>query len=225
MAGLKLKSGGSGLESLSLPGKLAVGVILALMVGAAYFVVFYGDVESNISSQQQLLEAKKNELVQAKEADKAYNKDLTELERRKQLARKQKKILPDDSETPAFLSTLQTVATISGVKLASWSPQDELTETFYAKVPMELKLSGKFHQVAKFFHQIGQVDRIINMENIVIKVDLKDAAEKAKAQAESSSGVAEETVNVEVQCLATAFRSLRSGEGGGDKKKRRGGAK
>ncbi len=37
------------------------------------------------------------------------------------------------------------------------------------QVPMQLTLSGKFHQVAKFFHGVGQLDRIINLEDIQIK--------------------------------------------------------
>ena len=48
--------------------------------------------------------AKKGELAQAKEADAAYNKDLTELERRRQLELKQRKILPDEMAKLRLLS-------------------------------------------------------------------------------------------------------------------------
>jgi type IV pilus assembly protein PilO len=212
---LKLKSPGSGLENLSLPGKLAVGLVFTVMVAAAYFVVFYGEVESNISAQYQLLQQKRAELEKAEEAKKLYNKDLAEKARREQLALKQKKILPDSSESPAFLSTVQTVATISGIKLTRWTPLDEEPQEFYAKVPMQLALEGKFHQIAKFFHGVGQVDRIINMENIVIQV----LPDKSKSKSKQLSP-GEETVQVEVECLATAFRALRSDEGGGGRKRK-----
>ncbi len=214
---LKLKSPGSGLENISLPGKLAVGLVFTVMVAAAYFVVFYGEVESTISAQHQLLQQKKTELGKAEEAKKVYNKDLAEKARREQLALKQKKILPDGSESPAFLSTVQTVATISGIKLTSWTPLDEEPQEFYAKVPMQLALEGKFHQVAKFFHGVGQVDRIINMENIVIEV----ISHKAQSDNKQLSP-GEETVQVEVECLATAFRALNDAEGGGRKRKKAG---
>jgi type IV pilus assembly protein PilO len=138
-----------------------------------------------------------------KEAQREYNRDLAEKARREQLAVKQRKILPDSAETPAFLSTLQTVATVSGIRLTSWTPLDEKLEEFYAKVPMQLKLKGRFHQVVKFFHGIGQVDRIINMENISVKTGGDDQGDNA------SPGGAQE---VNISCLATAFRAL-SGEG------------
>jgi type IV pilus assembly protein PilO len=221
MAALKLSKGGSGLDNLSMAGKLAVGVLFVLMVGAAYFVVFYGEIDTNITAQLQVLEAKKGELVQAKDADKAYNKDLTELERRKQLARRQRKILPDNAETPSFLDALQTIATITGIELVSWEPQDQIPDEFYARVPMLLKIEGKFHQVAKFFNDVGQVDRIINMENIVLEIDAAAAAAQQDALKETSNPQGEESINVKVTCLATAFRALKSGEGGGGKRKGR----
>lgn len=221
MAKLKLGGGGSGLDNMSLPGKLAVGVLFVGLVAAAYLFVFYGEIESDIESTRRSLEVKKTELDKAKAADREYNKDLTELERRKQLARKQQKILPDDAESPAFLSTVQTVATISGVKLTSWTPQDEEPEAFYAKVPMKLQLEGKFHQVAKFFYGVGQVDRIINMENIDIKIDQQSAKEREQELEASRNPLDEDSVTVDVTCLATAFRALKEGEGGGSRKRGR----
>ncbi len=109
------------------------------------------------------------------------------------------------------------MATISGIRLTSWTPLDEEPKEFYAKVPMQLALEGKFHQVAKFFYGVGQVDRIINMENIVIEVLPVKAA---SGNEQLSPG--EETIRVEVECLATAFRALRSEEGGGGGRKRKG---
>ncbi len=209
---LKLKSSG-GLDNLSLPGKLAVGLVFTLMVGAAYFVVFYGEVDSNISSQGKAFIAKKTELENANEAKSAYNKDLAEKARREAKERKQKKILPDSAEMPAFLATLQTQATISGVTLTKWTPNDEAPSRFYARVPMKVKLQGKFHQIAKFFYSIGQVDRIINMEDIVMTVT-NVPSKKGSGEPESAT--------VEVACLATAFRALSGKEAGaGGKKKRR----
>jgi type IV pilus assembly protein PilO len=227
MAKLKLSSGsGSGLDNMSLPGKLAVGVLFIGLVAAAYLFVFYGEIESDIETTERTLAQRKSELEKAKVADRAYNKDLTELERRKQLARKQQKILPDEAESPAFLSTVQTVATISGVKLTSWTPQDEVPQAFYAKVPMQLQLKGKFHQVAKFFYGVGQVDRIINMENIDIRVDKRSQQQRDKKLTTSRSPLDEDSVTVKVKCLATAFRALKEGEGGRSSRKgRRGGKK
>jgi type IV pilus assembly protein PilO len=205
MAAKAPSAAGSALDRLNLPAKIGIGGLLLVLVGVVYGVVFYSDIDSQIAAAKQSESNLQNELTQAKTSKDAYQKDLEEKTRREQLAREQKKILPDDSETPAFLSSIQAVATIAGVNLTSWSPMDETIGEFYAKVPMKLTLAGKFHQVAKFFHGVGQLDRIINIENIQIKV-------------QPGTQTANDEVEIAVDCLATAFRAVRAGDAG----KRRG---
>jgi type IV pilus assembly protein PilO len=219
MAALKLKAGGSALRNLSLVGKLAIGIVFVLLIGAGYFIIFYGDVESQIGAEKQRVTGLETELAQAKDAREAFNRDLAELKRREGLLNKQKTILPDEAETPAFLSTLQTVATISGVELTSWTPQDESFAEFYAKIPMQLTVRGKFHQVARFFYGVGQADRIINMENISIqRSGVKAAGPKGAKPGDNRGAELGDSSMVDVQCLATAFRALTADEAGAKRK-------
>jgi len=186
--------GGSTLDRLPPIAKVGVGFLFAVLIGVLYFVVFYSDVDTDLTNAKSREKTLHQQLANAEKSREEYQKDADEKTRREQQAREQKKILPDDPEMPAFLATIQDVATVSGVNLTSWSPTEEVPEEFYAKVPMKLTLTGKFHQVVKFFNGVGQQDRIINVEDIHIK--------RAKA----------ETDDVEVECRATAFRSTRSGE-------------
>lgn len=185
---------GSTLDRLPPIAKAGVGFLFVVLIGLLYFVVFYSDVDNDLTNAKNYERNLNKQLADAEKSKQEFEKDADEKTRREQQAREQKKILPDDPETPAFLNTLQDVATVSGVNLISWSPTDEVPEEFYAKVPMKLTFSGKFHQVVKFFYSVGQQDRIINMEDIKIKKDKPDVDE------------------VQVECLATAFRSVRAGE-------------
>lgn len=101
-------------------------------------------------------------------------------------------MLPNSTEYPAFLSSLQSVSNTSGITLIAWAPQPEVAEKYYARVPMRLDVEGRFHQIAKFFYGVGQLDRIINMENI----SMTDPKEVDKDYV------------VKVTALATAFRAL-----------------
>jgi type IV pilus assembly protein PilO len=69
---------------------------------------------------------------------------------------------------------------------------------------MRLELSGRYHQIAKFFYGVGQLDRVINIENISL----------------GDPRVVGEDLLLRVDVLATAFRALDSTEskGGGDKR-------
>jgi len=191
---------GDSLARVPLLAKFGIGAGLLVLVAVAYFVVFYGDKASSIKAAEGQERQLREQLADARKAEFAYQKDLQELTDRQQRQRELEKILPASAEAPAFLSSLQSVANVTGVSLSAWTPQQELPESFYARVPMKLELSGRFHQIAKFFYGVGQLDRIINMENIAI-TDPKQQGEELMVKAEA---------------LATAFRTLP--EGAGEKK-------
>ena len=166
------------LNKLPLLARFAVGAGLLLLLGVAYFVLFYGDIESSIKAAQGQEQQLRN--------------DLAELTERQHRQRELNKVLPVETEYPAFLSAVQSVANVSGIGLTSWTPQPEVNEKFYARVPMRLTLVGRYHQVAKFFYGVGQLDRIINMENISL----------------TDPKIQGDEVVVKTEALATAFRSV-----------------
>jgi type IV pilus assembly protein PilO len=180
------------LAKLPLIARIGVGAGLLVLIGIAYFVVFYGDIESSIKVAQGQENQLRTDLADARKNEFAYQKDLAELTDRQQRQRELNKVLPTDTEYPAFLSAVQSVANVSGIGLTAWAPEPEVAEQFYSRVPMKVTLVGRYHQVAKFFYGVGQLDRIINMENI----SLTDP----KLQGDD--------VVVKTEALATAFRSL-----------------
>jgi type IV pilus assembly protein PilO len=171
--------------------------------------VFYGDISSQIAAAERQEQQLRADLAEAQKAQIKYQKDLAELADRKQRQRELNKVLPKETEYPAFLSSIQSVANVTGVSLSAWTPQGEVKEKYYAKIPMRLEVKGRFHQIAKFFYAVGQLDRIINMENI----SLQEPQDK------------DDEVLVSVSALATAFRMLpesKGSKGTGRGTKRRG---
>jgi type IV pilus assembly protein PilO len=188
----------SSLAKLPPIGKVALGLGLMTLIGVAYFVVFYTDLQSSIKAAENQEQKLLADLSQAQKAEAAYQRDLAEVTDRQQRQREYNKILPATTEAPAFLSSIQNVANIAGVGLVAWNPLPEVTEQFYARVPMKLELTGKYHQIAKFFYGVGQLDRIINIENITVREPKRSG----------------EDVVVRVEALATAFRMLPEGAAG-----------
>lgn len=182
------------LAKLPLIARIGVGAGALLLIGVVYFVIFYGDIESAITAAHGQEQTLRNGLADARKNEFAYQKDLTELTDRQLRQRELNKVLPTDTEYPAFLSAVQSVANVSGIGLTAWAPQAEVNEQFYARVPMKVTLIGRYHQVAKFFYGVGQLDRIINMENISLtdpKLQGDDVVVKAEALATAFRSVAE----------------------------------
>ncbi|MDC0747766.1 type 4a pilus biogenesis protein PilO [Polyangium mundeleinium] len=211
MAAKAPAAGSSSLDRLPLAGKIGVGLLFLTLVGALFFVFVYEDLSNDLAAAKQREGTLRGELRAAEAVRDAYQKDRDEKIRSEARAEQTKKILPDEPETPAFLASLQQTATIAGVNLTSWTPVDEVPQEFFAKVPMKLTLTGRYHQIAKFFHGVGQIDRIINMEDIQMKLSTKNGTVRPDQPVEPE---------VTVECLGTAFRALRLD--GKDGAKRRG---
>ncbi len=181
-----------GLEKMNLAGKVAVGGLLSALALIAYYVMFYGELETMAVRARNEERQFQSELADARQNEHLYQKDLAELADRQQRQNQLAKVLPNTTEYPAFLSAVQSVANVSEIRLTAWAPSPEQVEQFYARVPMKLSLEGRFHQIAKFFYGIGQLDRIINMENIAM----------------SEPRLVENEIMVKATALATAFRTL-----------------
>ncbi|HWA72503.1 MAG TPA: type 4a pilus biogenesis protein PilO [Polyangiaceae bacterium] len=191
------------LGRLPVGARIGIGAGLLALVGVAYYVVFYSEVSAKISAAESREMQLRNQLSDARKAEFAFQKDMAELTQRQQRQRELNKVLPTSSEYPAFLSAVQNVANVSGVALTAWSPSTEVPDKFYARIPMKIEVTGRYHQIAKFFYGVGQLDRIINMENISL----------------TDPKIVGEDVMLKVEGLATAFRALETTDSkGGDKR-------
>ena len=191
MAPPKAAAKGS-LTKLPLSAKIALVGGLCALVAVAYFVVGYTDIAKQIEAAQNTEKSLRRELAEVEDARLEYTRDLALLTEKQQRARELNKVLPETPDYPAFFSALQNVATVSGIALNSWDPLEPSPQQFFARVPVKLSLVGKFHQIAKFFYGVGQLDRIINLENITLGTPKKEG----------------DDMSVKVDCLATAFHTL-----------------
>jgi type IV pilus assembly protein PilO len=184
---------GFSLARLPLPARIGFGAVFVVLLALVYWVVFFTEVSAKIESANRQSTDLQTELARQQQAQAGYLVDRDELVMRQQRQRELNKVLPADTEAAAFLSALQQVSNVSGVDLKGWKPEEEQTQAFFAKVPMRLELSGRFHQVAKFMYEVGRLDRVINIENI----DLSDPK------------VIGDDVDLKARCLATTFHALK----------------
>jgi type IV pilus assembly protein PilO len=146
--------------------KLGGGLVVLLVVAVGYYVFTYTDLANAIKASQDRYAALQQEDLAAQDAFKLYTADSNKLEEKKAKSREFNKALPEQSDVAAYLSALNQQAEIAGLKVRVVQPLDEQPQPFYTRVPVQLQLTGRFHQIAKFFAGIGRLDRIVNVENI-----------------------------------------------------------
>jgi type IV pilus assembly protein PilO len=182
----------SALAKLPFPAKVGIGVGLSGLLAFVYWFIFYSDVSSKIAGAEVQKKTLQDGLSQQQQVQATYFADRGELALREQRARELNKVLPPDAEEDEFLSSVQQASNTAGIDLQGYSPKDEIPQAFYAKIPMRIDLTGRFHQIAKFAYELGKVDRIINVEDI----DLSEPT------------IVGDEVVLKGKCLATAFHAI-----------------
>lgn len=114
--------------------------------------------------------------------------------------------LPNKKEIPSLLTSIAGLAKEDGLEVLSFKPKGEIKKGFYAEVPVELELRGAYHEVAMFFYDVGQLARIVNINNL----------QMGKAKMVAGRNV------LSIKCLATTFMFVENAPTKASKKKRRG---
>ncbi|HET6414776.1 MAG TPA: type 4a pilus biogenesis protein PilO [Polyangiales bacterium] len=153
---------------VGLPGwAKALGLVgvLALLSGA-YYAVVHSSVSTDLEAAQQQQKQLQDQIRDAERREKQYLELTQELANREVVDRQNRRTLPEDAEIAAFLQDLNRVAELSGLTIRLVEPRPEQRQELYSKIPVVLALTGRFHQMTKFFYNVSKLDRAISMENI-----------------------------------------------------------
>jgi type IV pilus assembly protein PilO len=153
---------------VGLPGwakALALLGVLALLSGG-YYALVYGSVSSDLEAAQAQKKQLQDQIRDAERREKQYLELTQELANREAADRQNRRVLPENAEIAAFLQDLNHVAELSGLTIRLVEPRPEQRQELYSKIPVVLALTGRFHQLTKFFYNISKLDRAISMENI-----------------------------------------------------------
>jgi type IV pilus assembly protein PilO len=190
----------SSFESLPLPGRLLVLGLLLALIGVTYATAFHFPLDADISSAKQNYARLQTELQSAETKQREFLALQQELAEREVQDRELKKVLPQKAEMAVFLESLNQAAELSGLRIERVEPRPEESGDLYTRIPVALTLTGRFLQLAKFFYNVSQLQRAINMENISLtdpKVNESDEVE------------------LKVSVRATTFRQPDAATGGG----------
>jgi type IV pilus assembly protein PilO len=96
----------------------------------------------------------------------AYQEQLDEMKRSFGAMLRQ---LPDKTEVESLLVDLSQTSTANSLKVEFFKPKGEIAKEFYAEYPIDLRVYGKYHELAKFVSDIAALPRIVTLGNISIK--------------------------------------------------------
>lgn len=154
---------------------LICGVSFLVLIGAFIYFSYLPKME-----KVQVLEKEHRSLGSQLSTAKAKAKQLASyLERKKQAEADfmvAKKLLPEKREIPSLLTGVSQSGQDAGLEFLTFQPQKEAVKDFYAEIPVLIKVTGGYHNVAMFFDNVSRLYRIVNMRDIEMKAEQKSSS-------------------------------------------------
>jgi len=76
--------------------------------------------------------------------------------------------LPNEKEIPDLIDSISRAGEKSGLKILVFKPSPEVSRGFYAEVPVNMTVEGKFESLYDFSLKISKLSRIVNITNMNI---------------------------------------------------------
>lgn len=77
-----------------------------------------------------------------------------------------KRALPQTKEIPSLLAGISESGQEAGLEFLLFKPQNERPKQFYAEIPVSMKVTGRYHNLAAFYDKISRLPRLVNVDNI-----------------------------------------------------------
>jgi type IV pilus assembly protein PilO len=140
-----------------------------LLIFGLYWFLVYRDYSAKLDARQAVLTKKQQELNEQMVilADlPKFKKETADMKSKRQKALEQ---LPNEKDIDRLLEDISSLAIESGLEILLFKPEPEVKRNFYAEIPVELKLSGGYHDLALFYDKIANLPRIVNVSELLIE--------------------------------------------------------
>lgn len=154
------------LAAVPLAIKLGVLAGVIVLLGAGYWYFFYSDMQDEMEElqrQSEKLEKERKEYERRKIEYLAFRNEVNLLlEEQKELLR----VLPKSDDIEQFIEQVQAQIELAGLTKVSSTRDSAQPVEMYIKIPIRMSLTGTYHQINHFFKNVGELKRIVNIEDL-----------------------------------------------------------
>ena len=146
--------------------KLAVLVVFVIGITVGYYFMVRIPEQDVIAGYQtdiaNLTKTRDKDAAIAEHLDE-YKAEVTRLQEDLERA---KTLLPNEREVADLLKQVANLGKKVGLDFTLFRPEPDVPRDFYAEVPVDIQVTGDYHTVALFFSKVGQLKRIVNIQNV-----------------------------------------------------------
>jgi type IV pilus assembly protein PilO len=154
------------IEKLTKPQRIGIYAgTLVVIIGLSIWLLFWPKYKKIDTLEVQLAKVQA-ELKKTKKNVEKLNYWRTEMKKKEVQYKTVMRALPEKEEIPSLLAGVSEAGKDAGLEFLLFKPLPESKKEFYAEIPVDINVSGTYHQVAVFYDKVSKLHRIVNMRNI-----------------------------------------------------------
>ncbi len=145
-----------------------LGMVFALIVAAGWWFLWSPALESLDAAKTREAELRSTYTVKKGQAINldAYRKQLADIRQSFGALLKQ---LPNRQEMDALVTDVNQAGLGRGLQFELFRPEAETRKEFYAELPIRIKVSGSYHDIAAFASDVAKLSRIVTLHDISLQ--------------------------------------------------------
>lgn len=142
--------------------------VVALAVLVLSWFVWLSDFQTELETDQASEQTLKDDFE--KKLTKAVNLDALKKQREQvqQYVTQLEKQLPGKAEMSALLSDINQAGLGRSLQFDLFKPGQMVVKEYYAELPIEIRVTGKYHDIGAFASDIAHLSRIVTLNNLVL---------------------------------------------------------
>ncbi|MES2049238.1 MAG: type 4a pilus biogenesis protein PilO [Pseudomonadota bacterium] len=144
----------------------AFGLVL-LVIGSGWYFYWDGqlnELETGHQEEQKLKDSFKQKMQQAISLDALKEQRKLVL----QYVATMEKQLPSKAEMASLLSEITQAGVGRAMTFENFKPNQIVAKDYYAELPIDIKLTGNYHDMGEFASDIAKLSRIVTLNNLSI---------------------------------------------------------
>ena len=145
---------------------IVVLLFVAILFGGYWFLIKdqYAALDKDIAEEATLKTQYEERAYKVANLD-AYRQQMDEMQKSFGALLKQ---LPADTEVPGLLEDITNTGLGSGLTIESLKLKPEALKEFYVELPMDIAVSGTYHDLASFVSGVASLPRIVTLHDFSI---------------------------------------------------------
>jgi type IV pilus assembly protein PilO len=154
------------LEKLTKPQRMGIYAATLIVIVALSVWFLLWPKHQKIGNLEKQLQQVQRELAVAKKNASELNDWRNKMKQKEAQYKTVTRALPEKEEIPTLLAGISQAGRDAGLDFLLFQPKPESAKGFYAEIPVDITVSGTYHQVAVFFDKVSNLPRIVNIRDI-----------------------------------------------------------